>query len=202
VLDDERALQDYREARLKELREKRARDRYGLVKDIDKADWTREVNDASQNTWVIVHMFQDSMVECQLMDEALKDLAARFKYIKFVRIKSTSAVEKWPDRNLPTLFMYNEGEAKDQIMTLNSLGGKSMKPENLEWALVERKVITDSELEYDPSTSEEALAAHLPRRLNPESRHIRRAKMHDDDSDDDDLLAYEPVEKHFDLNNL
>ena len=59
------------------------------------------------------------------MDEALK--AARFKYLKIVRIKSTSAVENWPDRNLPTLFMYNDGEAKE-IMTLNSLHGKNMKP--------------------------------------------------------------------------
>jgi len=189
ALDDERAIQEYREARLRELREKRAKDRYGVVKDIDKVDWTREVNDASQNCWVVVHMFQDSLVECRLMDECLKDIAARFKYIKVVRIKSTSAVENWPDRNLPTLFMYHEGEAREQIMTLKTLQGKQMKPVNLEWALVEKGLITDSELDSDPAQAEEAAASNLPRRLSPESRHIRAAKMYDDDDldEDDDL---------------
>lgn len=70
------------------------------------------------------------------MDEAFELLAAKFKYIKFVRIKSTSAVENWPDRNLPMIFMYEDGEARDQIMTLSKLGKKSFKPADLEWALV------------------------------------------------------------------
>lgn len=186
VVDDERAIQLYREKRLKELREKRARDRFGSVRDIEKAEWTREVNDASKERWVIVHMYQDSVVECALMDEALKDIAARFKYLKIVRIKSTSAVENWPDRNLPTLFMYNDGEAKEQIMTLNSLRGKNMKPADLEWALVQKDIIHDSELQDDPA-DEETNRLNLPRRLSPESRHIRAAKMYEDEDSDDDL---------------
>jgi hypothetical protein len=184
VMDDERAIQEYREARLNALREQRARNRFGLVKDIDKVDWTREVNDASKDNWVIVHMYQDAVVECRLMDEVLTALAQKFKYIKFVRIKSTSAVENWPDRNLPTLFMYNEGEAKDQIMTLNNLGGKSMKSQDLEWALVQKGIITNSELECDPRDVEE-VNVNLPRRISSTSRFIKTSRILDDDENDD-----------------
>jgi hypothetical protein len=153
--DDERALLSYREARIAELKEKRLRDRYGEVINISKKDWLVEVNEASKVCSVVVHLFQDGLVECQLMDECLIALAAKFKYIKFVRIKSTSAIENWPDKNCPTLFIYEEGEAKDQIMTLKQLGGLSMKASDLEWALVGKDVITDSEMVGDPRESDQ-----------------------------------------------
>jgi hypothetical protein len=60
------------------------------------------------------------------VDEVFTVLAPKFKDIKFVKIRSTSAVENWPDRNLPTIFFYGGGELKKQIMTLKSLGGTSM----------------------------------------------------------------------------
>jgi hypothetical protein len=51
--------------------------------------------------------------------------------------------------------------------------------------LVEKGIVTDSELEMDPATTEESLAANVPHRLSPNSRHVRAAKMYDDDDDDD-----------------
>ena len=198
---DDNMLQKYREQRLIEMKEKTARDCYGGVKLIDKRDWTSEVNDCSHNNWVIVHMFQDSVIECRLMDEVINDLAAKFKYIKFVRIKSTAAVENWPDRNLPTLFMYHEGEARDQIMTLQNLGGKTMKLQDLEWALVQKGIIIDSELQDDPRSEESQLEnAAGTGKLSPGSglgmgqiTHTRRSDKYfedsDEDDDDDDLLS-------------
>ena len=194
--NDDDALQKYRQQRLDELKEERLKNCFGDVRLIDKSEWTKEVNDSSHNNWVIVHLFQDSKVECQLMDEAINELALKFKYIKFVRIKSTSAIENWPDANLPTLFMYNEGEAKDQIMTLKSLGGKTMKPIDLEWALVQKDVITDSELQDDPRSEQSQMEKRLAEeednngnRYSPSKgghRNIRRSDRFWDDSDEED----------------
>ena len=86
------------------------------------------MTEASKTCWVIAHLFQDSKIECVLMDEALAVFASRYPAVKVVRIKSTSAVENWPDSNLPTLFIYKEGELKYQSLTLGRLYGKSMKP--------------------------------------------------------------------------
>lgn len=36
---------------------------------------------------------------------ALRSIAAKFPEVKFVKIRSQQAVEKWPEANLPTLFM-------------------------------------------------------------------------------------------------
>lgn len=89
----------------------------------------KEVTEESNSCWVVTHLFQDSFVECQLMDETLNILAKKFPMVKFLRIKSTHAVENWPERNLPTLFIYHNGELQHQMMTLHSLGGTAMMPD-------------------------------------------------------------------------
>lgn len=87
------------------------------------------MTEESQNCWVVTHLFQDSFVECQLLDEVMTKLAPKFPKVKFLRIKSTHAVENWPERNLPTLFLYHNGELQHQMMTLQSVGGTAMLPD-------------------------------------------------------------------------
>jgi hypothetical protein len=125
---DTKALDYYRALRMKEMKAAAMKNRFGEVNEIVKDDWVREVTDGSQGADVVVHLYQDSMVECQLMDEALRNLAGRFKYIKFLRIKYNQAIENWPERNLPTVFVYSKGTLKTQIVTLSTVGGKSMTP--------------------------------------------------------------------------
>lgn len=159
---------------MSELREASARNRFGDVVEIVKDEWVREVTDASKSCWVIVHLYQDYITECRLLENALLILASKFKYIKFLKIRSTQAVENWPEKNLPTLFLYHEGELKQQMITLKQVGGKSMKTEgcvlssclaefsrtliflsDLEWWLASRNIVTTSELEEDPRESGE-----------------------------------------------
>jgi hypothetical protein len=122
-------LEEYRQKRLNEMKEEIFRARFGDVNEITKDEWVKQVTEASRSCWVVVHLYQDSVIECRLLEESLQILARKFKYIKFLKIKSTQAVENWPERNLPTLFMYNEGELKIQMITINQIGGKSMKPD-------------------------------------------------------------------------
>jgi hypothetical protein len=124
---DSRMINAYRQQRLNELKDAAFRNRFGEVVDIVKNDWVREVTEGSNKCTVIVHLYEDCITECNVMDEALKQLAPKFKYLKFLRIKSTSAIENWPERNLPTLFVYEEGSLKTQVLTLNELDGKGTK---------------------------------------------------------------------------
>lgn len=65
------------------------------------------------------------MVECRLLEEVLLAAARQFRAVKFLKIVSTNAVENWPDRNLPTLFVYHDGELSTQLLGLKKLGGRS-----------------------------------------------------------------------------
>ena len=76
-----------------ELKQAQAQNRFGDVVEIVKDDWIREVTESSNTCWVVVHLYQDSVVECGLMDEALTLLAPKFRHVKFLRIRATQAVE-------------------------------------------------------------------------------------------------------------
>jgi hypothetical protein len=125
-------LQIFREQRLNELKVKRATNRFGSVTEISKGDWISEVTEGSKTCLVIAHLYEDSVVECQLMENALSVLAPKFPHIKFVRIKSTHAIENWPTRNLPTLFIYQNGDLSHQLLTLKSLYGTSMTADGMD----------------------------------------------------------------------
>lgn len=118
-------MDTYRQQRLKELKEQAAKNRFGELLEIVKDDWIREVTESSNSCAVVVHLYENSSVECQIVDEALKQLAPKFRYVKFLKIKSTQAIENWPERNLPTIFIYEKGALKTQILTLSRFGGKT-----------------------------------------------------------------------------
>ena len=83
-----------------------------------------------------MHLYSDSVIGCELMHEALIPIARNFPYVKFLKIKSVQAVENWPDRNLPTLFVYTEGELSHQAITLSEFGGSSMTADGIQHAII------------------------------------------------------------------
>ncbi len=183
---DTHMLDQYRQRRLQELQKASALNRFGDYMEIVKDDWVREVTEGSNTSVVVVHLYENSMVECQLVDEAFLQLAPRFKYVKFLKIKYTQAIENWPERNLPTIFIYDQGALKTQILTLKQLGGKTMKTEglsswltcpkkefywvsniflvDLEWFLVVNGILTDSELQENPRAEESRSASSSARK--------------------------------------
>ena len=96
---DSEFLDSYRAQRLGELKEKKEREKFGSFEEISRVDWGTEVNDASANgQWVVVVLTAGGVEESAIVEEEMKLVAAKFRATKFVKIKSTSAIENWPDR--------------------------------------------------------------------------------------------------------
>lgn len=53
---------------------------------------------------------------CALINQHLNQLAMKFRATKFLKSISTTCVPNYPDRNLPTIFVYFEGDMKSQLM--------------------------------------------------------------------------------------
>jgi len=176
--EDDSALQRYREQRLHQLKESKMKNRWGQVIEISRVDWVVEVTDSSKTCWVVVHLYQDCIPHCSLLDEAMILLAPKFRAVKFVKIRSTQAVENWPDRNLPTLFVYNEGELKHQMLTAKALGGDSMRAANLEWWLADKNVL-ESDLEEDPGFEKQSVQRAYGKHST------LSASVYDDEEEDD-----------------
>ena len=123
--DDSRVLEAYREARMAEIRAASARNRFGAVLPLVRVDFVREVNDASRDgTWVVVHLHQEHVEDSKLLERALERVAAAKRDVKFMAAKADACIEGYPDKNVPTLLLYRNGELQGQLITLGELGGQ------------------------------------------------------------------------------
>ena len=63
-----------------------------------------------------MHLYQDYVADSAALNVCLESLAKTYPHVKFVKIRATSAVEKWPDSNLPAVYLYHEGEMQHQLI--------------------------------------------------------------------------------------
>ena len=136
-------LDEYRKKRIAELKEQHynlkkdnGKKRFGSVIHISRPDWEREVTDASRNgQFVVINLTNDAVWESRYVEDAVNKLAESFDHIKFVSIRSTAAIENWPDSNLPTMFVYCDGSMQKQLVGIDSFGGVGVNAGRLEWIL-------------------------------------------------------------------
>lgn len=98
---------------------------YNQVYALQKPDYSKEVTEASNQTYVLVLLTSSlgTNVESRLLTEMWHKLARQFGDVKFCQIKADMCVEGYPERNTPTILIYREGDIKKQIITLKGLGG-------------------------------------------------------------------------------
>lgn len=66
---------------------------------------------------------------CSLINQHLSTLARKFPQTKFIKSISTTCIANYPDHNLPTIFVYFEGEMKAQFIGPLVFGGMNLKVE-------------------------------------------------------------------------
>lgn len=150
--EDERVLQAYRQRRIEEMLKEAALNKYGRVETISEPDFVKEVTEASNQVNVVVHLYKSYIEECKTLDAVLEQKARAYPMVKFVRIQSDQAIRNYPDRLVPTLLFYQQGDLKNQLV-----GGerKMISPQlstcmkQVEMALSSFKVIPSNEDEEE-----------------------------------------------------
>lgn len=150
-LDDDRFLQEYRKKRLAEIREAANIAKFGSVIPISGSDFVREVSQASPDVWVVVVLYKDGYPECGVLLQCLEELAGKYPATKFVKIISTDCIPNYPDRNLPTLLVYNSGAVKANYAGLHNFG-RRCTPEGVALVLCQSDpVLNDGQSGSDAS---------------------------------------------------
>ncbi|KAA8548209.1 hypothetical protein F0562_004530 [Nyssa sinensis] len=175
-LDDDRFLQEYRKKRLTEMREAAKVTRFGSVIPISGSDFVREVSQAPPDVWVVVILYKDGYAECGLLLQCLEELATRYPETKFVKIISTDCIPNYPDCNLPTLLVYNNGAVKANYVGLRSFG-RRLTPEGVAFVLCQ----SDPVLKEGQSGSKPSRKAVLE---GVRKRFIEKAVTEHEDDDD------------------
>jgi hypothetical protein len=115
-------------------------------------------------------------------------LAAKFPTIKFVKSISTTCIPNYPDKNLPTIFVYYENELKQQIIGPLSFNGMSYKQDDLEWKLHRIGALRSSLQRNANADFEKESSDRLEKAERDMVRTIRQGIMHSNGNDDDEDL--------------
>ena len=88
-----------------------------------------------KGTGVVCFLYKDGIEECRLLAGYLDTLAAKYPTTKFVSIVGDKCIPNYPDKNLPTMLIYRNGELHRQIIGLRpeiGLDGMKTKLEDIE----------------------------------------------------------------------
>jgi hypothetical protein len=173
--EDEAFLEKYRKQRLAELSTLQKSSVHGQVYPLQKPDYARDVTEASAKCFVLVHLTSSlgTNVESRVLTELWRHLARKYGDVKFCETRADLCIEGYPERSVPTILVYRDGDIKRQVVTLRELNGVRTNMADLERLLIEVGAVKDND-------------ARMKRRdssANEQSK-VRSSSKHEDDDDD------------------
>uniref|UniRef100_A0A2K6QX47 Phosducin-like protein 3 n=1 Tax=Rhinopithecus roxellana TaxID=61622 RepID=A0A2K6QX47_RHIRO len=125
--EDERGIEMYRRQRLAEWKATKLNKKFGEVLEISEKDSVQEVIKAGEGLWVILHLYKQGIPLCALINQHLSGVARKFPDVKFIKAISTTCIPSYPDRNLPMIFVYLDGDIKAQFIGPLVFGSMNLK---------------------------------------------------------------------------
>eukprot|EP00729_Bicosta_minor_P010828 gene10827-34236_t len=190
--DEEKAREAYRAARIAEMKAAAGKPEFGEIINITGNEYVREINGAGKGVFVALLLYRTDLPVCRLLQQHFATLAPKFKNTKFVQSVAQSCIPNYPDKNLPTVFVYHEDDLKMQFTGPAIFGGESMKENDVEWALSCSGAL-ETEMEGNPRTvhKEGANKAPFGMRVTDATRRSldgksKKSGSHDSDSSDSD----------------
>ncbi|XP_046971250.1 viral IAP-associated factor homolog [Vanessa cardui] len=147
--EDEAVIEEYRRKRIAELKKLSEKPRFGEVREVSGQDYVQEVNKAGEGIWVVIHLYKQGIQQCALINQHMKQLAMKFPYTKFLKAIAQTCIPNFPERNLPSLFVYFEGDMKKQFVGPHELRGTALTCDELEFILGQVGAV-DSKITDDP----------------------------------------------------
>lgn len=188
-LEDD-VLAGYRARRMEELRARQRREIYGDVYHIREQDFIKEVSQAPEETFVVLHLWAPTQPDCLILDNFMKQTAQKFRAVKFCKIRAQEAIRNFPTSKCPTMLVYKASHIVKQIEGIGVLGGQKMNALTLEWALAQPITIRPAGFEQDVThqiltTDLTSNPLNTHNRLTMQKKGTRRDSSDDDDSDED-----------------
>lgn len=113
--DSEEFLRAYRQKRILEFKRKMLRREPRII---DRTEWKRHVNEASEKEWVLVCLTSSDVERTGAIEAAVHELSVGETNCNVVLIPAHSAIPNWPHENLPSLFLYRHGKMQHQLVRL------------------------------------------------------------------------------------
>ena len=196
--DDEAFMKSYREKRISELKQEseffnnnnnnnNKKDDGATLKTvrlITREEWTREVTKVSHTNPVLVLLTRENNADCYPLERVVEDLAYKYRAseTKFRRAEARDIIPNYPERNVPTIILYRNGDVVENIVGIEQFGGRNgVNPETVKRRV--RMTAKASEFLMDEREAEE--------KESERQRKIREERAYgtgnnDEGNDDDD----------------
>ena len=194
--DDEAFMKSYREKRISELKQEseffnnnnnnNKKDDGATLKTvrlITREEWTREVTKVSHTNPVLVLLTRENNADCYPLERVVEDLAYKYRAseTKFRRAEARDIIPNYPERNVPTIILYRNGDVVENIVGIEQFGGRNgVNPETVKRRV--RMTAKASEFLMDEREAEE--------KESERQRKIREERAYgtgnNDEGDDDD----------------
>lgn len=147
--EDEVVLLEYRNKRIAELKLLAEKQKFGTVREISGQDYIDEVNKAGEGIYVVLHLYKQGIPLCALINQFMTNLATRNPEVKFLRSIASTCIPNFPEKNLPSVFIYYEGQIQKQIIGPVELRGEKLTLDEFEYMLGHYGAIK-TEIKEDP----------------------------------------------------
>lgn len=147
--EDEAIIAEYRRKRIAEMQALSEKSKFGSVREISGQDYIEEVNKAGDGIWVVLHLYKQGIPLCALINQFMNALAIRHPATKFLKSIASTCIPNFPEKNLPSIFIYYEGQIKKQIIGPIELRGEKLTEEEFEYLLGQYDAIK-TDIKEDP----------------------------------------------------
>jgi len=92
---------------------------------VSHEQWTKEVTEVSHSHPVLVLLTKENSKACYLLERVMEDVARTYRTsrTKFRRAEARDIIPNYPERNVPTLILYRNGDVVENIVGIEQFGG-------------------------------------------------------------------------------
>lgn len=128
--EDEEFMKSYREKRISEMvqkekeKEEKNNNRNECIH-VSHEEWTKEVTLISHSHPVLVLLTKENSKECYPLERVMEDVAHKYRLsrTKFRRAEARDIIPNYPERNVPILILYRNGDVVENIVGIEQFGG-------------------------------------------------------------------------------
>ena len=136
--EEEEFMKSYREKRISEMMQKEEkedekeeknnnfRNNEYVMMHVSHEQWTKEVTLISHSNPVLVLLTnKENSKACYPLERVMEDVAREYRTsrTKFRRAEARDIIPNYPERNVPTLILYRNGDVVENIVGIEQFGG-------------------------------------------------------------------------------
>ena len=135
--EEEEFMKSYREKRISEMMQKEEKDEKEeknnnfrnneyVMMHVSHEQWTKEVTLISHSNPVLVLLTnKENSKACYPLERVMEDVAREYRTsrTKFRRAEARDIIPNYPERNVPTLILYRNGDVVENIVGIEQFGG-------------------------------------------------------------------------------